>query len=106
MKVSQLLWKNNISAEFSHQDNPKFKKQLDESLERGIPYMVIIGQDELEKGVIKVKDMKAHSELEVPQDSLISTLESMGCLPLNTGNDTTFIDIMKQANITVASENA
>ena len=40
MRVAQRLWKADISAEYSHQDNPKLVKQLDEALERGIPYMV------------------------------------------------------------------
>jgi histidyl-tRNA synthetase len=97
MKVAQFLWKNNFSAEFSHLDNPKFKKQLDEVLERSIPFMVIIGEEELSRNVIKVKDMKNHSELEIPSDTLIAKLHEIGCRQVNAGNDTSFIEIMKQA---------
>lgn len=35
MAVARRLWTANLSAEYSHLDNPKFKKQLDEV--RGVP---------------------------------------------------------------------
>ena len=79
MKVAQLLWRADISAEYPHQDNPKFKKQLDEALERGIPYMVVFGSEELAKGVVKVKDMRLHTEVEVARDSLVAVLQQQGC---------------------------
>lgn len=94
MRIAQILWQNNISAEYSHQDNPKFKKQLDEALERGIPYMVVFGQEELDKKVVKLKDMQKHTEIEVPLQSasfadstspLIGALLSAGCTPIGSG---------------------
>lgn len=95
MKIAQKLWKSNISSEYSHLDNPKFKKQLDDTLERGIPYMVVFGQDELDKNIVKVKDMKNHTEEEVSIDLLVQKLESIGCIPLNAGLDLSFIQAMK-----------
>lgn len=96
MKVARLLWSANISAEYSHQEDLKFKRQLDETLERGIPYMVVIGKDELSRGSVKVKDMKSHVEEEVPVDGLVTKLLSIGCLSLAVGTDTSFLEAMRQ----------
>lgn len=84
MKIANILWQANIAAEYAHQDNPKFKKQLDEVLERGIPYMVVFGQDELDQGIVKVKDMRAHTEVQLPRNDLIQALQTIGCCPLTS----------------------
>ena len=42
MRIAKALWMSDISAEYSHQESPKFKRQLDEVLERHIPFMVCI----------------------------------------------------------------
>ena len=42
MRIAKSLWLADISAEYSHQESPKFKRQLDEVLERQIPFMVCI----------------------------------------------------------------
>jgi histidyl-tRNA synthetase len=96
MRVARLLWSANISAEYSHQEDIKFKRQLDETLERNIPYMVVIGKDELSRGCVKVKDMKSHVEEEIPLDGLVAKLLSIGCLSLAVGTDTSLLEIMKQ----------
>ncbi len=78
MKVAKLLWTANISAEYSHLDSPKFKKQLDEALQRGVPVMVVFGDEELQKGTVKVKDMANHKETEVELANLVEFLKSNG----------------------------
>ena len=95
MRVAQLLWAANIPSEFSHLDNPKFKKQLDETLERGISFMVVFGQDELDKGVLKVKNMSLKTEVEVAREDVVKVLVEMGCVCLAAGVDLSFIDVMK-----------
>lgn len=79
MKISQMLWKANISAEYAHQDNPKFKKQLDEALERGIPFMIVFGEDEVARGVVKVKNMRLQEEQEIDMKDVVSVLLKLGC---------------------------
>lgn len=93
MKIAKSLWSSNISAEYSHLDDPKFKKQLDETLERGIPYMVVFGEEEVAKGTVNVKDMKKHIEVQVSLDELVPKLLELGCQTIVT--DTQFLDIMK-----------
>mmetsp|Transcript_32295 Transcript_32295/g.69556 ORF Transcript_32295/g.69556 Transcript_32295/m.69556 type:complete len:940 (-) Transcript_32295:54-2873(-) len=96
MKVARLLWGANISAEYPHQDNPKFKKQLDDTLERGIPFMVVFGQDELDKGVVKLKDMRLHTEVEVPRGELAALLLAQGA-GNSAGSDLQFLELLKTA---------
>lgn len=102
MRVAQLLWQANISAEYPHQDNPKFKKQLDDALERGIPFMVVFGSDELAKGVVKVKDMRLHTEVEVRREDLVATLLQQGCFAVGSGADVDFLQALKASSATDA----
>lgn len=92
MKVARLLWNANIAAEYSHQENPKFKKQLDDCLERRIPFMVIFGKDETSKGTVKVKNVRDHNEVEVPLGQIISTLMGMGCAIIPAGADLSLLE--------------
>ena len=94
MRIAKLLWSANISAEYSHLDNPKLKKQLDEVLERGIPYMVIFGPEELERGMVKVKDVRSHKESECALGDLVGTLTEMGCAVIQAG-DTELLALMR-----------
>jgi histidyl-tRNA synthetase len=100
MRVAQLLWKADISAEYPHQDNPKFKKQLDDALERGIPFMVVFGSEELAKGVVKVKDMRLHTEVEVRREDLVAALQQQGCGAVGTEAD--FLQALRASNATAA----
>lgn len=86
MNIAKLLWNQNIPTEYSSLDNPKFKKQLDECLERHIPVMVVFGEDELSKGVVKVKNMKLHEEVEVDISNLIPTVLAAGAKQLLVDN--------------------
>ncbi|CAM9538872.1 unnamed protein product, partial [Discosporangium mesarthrocarpum] len=79
MKVGRTLWSNNISAEYSSADNPKLKKQLDEVLARGIPFMVILGEEEIKQGVVKIKNIQERTEKVVPREDLTKELLASGC---------------------------
>ena len=99
MKVAKLLWNANISAEYSHQDNPKFKKQLDETLERGIPFMVVFGEDEMAKGLVKLKNMRLHTELEIPLENLVESLLRDNCTVIPAGTDLGFLSSMRESYV-------
>jgi len=101
MRVAQSLWAANIASEYSHLDNPKFKKQLDEALERGIPFMVVFGPEELEKGAVKVKNMSLKTEQEVVIDELVAVLLQQGCVSLSAGVDVSFITAMKASSLNI-----
>lgn len=97
MKIAKLLWKNNIPAEYSHLENPKFKKQLDEALERYIPVMVVFGEDELNRRVVKVKNMKEHVEVEVEysESALVQAVMNAGAKPTMSNADFSLLDLMR-----------
>ena len=53
-------------------DVAKFKKPIKYAHQGGYPYAVIIGGDELEKGVVTVKDMKQGTQTEQTTQALIA----------------------------------
>lgn len=77
-----MLWDANISAEFSQQDSPKLKFEIANALDRGIPFMVIVGEDEAKNDTCTVKDLKARTEETVPMLELVSTLRKKGVIPV------------------------
>ncbi|GMF23955.1 unnamed protein product [Phytophthora lilii] len=84
LELCKQLWLANISAEVMQTENPKFIKQLHYALERGTPYMVVIGEDELAKGVVKVKDMASKDEVTVARSELVAELLRRGCPTTST----------------------
>lgn len=59
--VSQ-LWASGIKAETLYNDNPKPQKQLDYAFESGIPLIIWLGEDEVNQGVFKVKQLNSGQE--------------------------------------------
>lgn len=86
MKIASELWNNNISAEFLYSNNPNMKKQLAAALEKGHKYMVVIGEDEIKKSVVKVKVIDTKEEVEVPRADLVKTLLEKGCPTVEIGS--------------------
>jgi threonyl-tRNA synthetase len=74
MELAARLWGAGIKAEFGYKPNPKMGDQLGYALEQGVPLMVLFGEDELARGVVKVKDMAAKTEDAVALDDLVDTL--------------------------------
>ncbi|KAL6555032.1 hypothetical protein OROGR_006290 [Orobanche gracilis] len=66
------LWGANLKAEFMF--NKKVQKHIDRAVNSKIPYMVILGERELEKGIVKLKDVTAKQEYEVPRSQIVKKL--------------------------------
>ena len=62
MKILGELWNANIFAETLYVDNPKTAKQLDFAFDNGIPLVLWIGEDEVAKGLVKVKNLNLREE--------------------------------------------
>ena len=62
-----------VSAEL-YPDNAKMKKQMESANRRGIPYVAIIGSNELEQGVVTLKNMVTGEQQTVSTDSLVEIL--------------------------------
>ncbi|MBQ2024079.1 MAG: histidine--tRNA ligase [Alistipes sp.] len=62
-----------VSAEL-YPDSAKMKKQMESANRRGIPYVAIIGSNELEQGVVTLKNMVTGEQQTVSTDSLVEIL--------------------------------
>jgi histidyl-tRNA synthetase len=59
-----------VSAEI-YPDAAKMKKQMEFANRRAIPYVAIIGSNELEQGVVTLKDMSAGTQTTVSIDKIV-----------------------------------
>ncbi|KAF6039351.1 hypothetical protein EB796_002315 [Bugula neritina] len=64
----------NIKTEHSYKKNPKILVQLQECESAGIPLAVVIGGNEIERGVVKLRDVELREEVEVSRDDLLSEI--------------------------------
>lgn len=69
MRLIRELRDRDIAAEI-YPDAGKMKKQMEYANRRGIPYVVIIGSDELQRKVATVKDMRSGEQREIEFDKL------------------------------------
>ncbi|MCC6400864.1 MAG: histidine--tRNA ligase [Flavobacteriales bacterium] len=63
-----------IAAEL-YPDKAKMAKQFKYADDKGIPYVAILGENELKQGLITVKDMKSGEQKAVNQNDLIHAIE-------------------------------
>ena len=76
MKLCCELWDGGIKAEQSYKKNPKMLSQLQYCEEEQIPFAIIIGESELQQGVVKLRTVQTREEVDVPRDQLIGELKS------------------------------
>ncbi|KAL5993082.1 hypothetical protein ACLOJK_014002 [Asimina triloba] len=67
------LWNAKLKAEFSV--TKRVMKQIDRAKQSGIPWMVIVGDSELEKGVVNIKEVAINNEVTVPREKLVEELQ-------------------------------
>ncbi len=70
------LREKNIRCELYPSDN-KIKKQMDYANQRGIDYVVLIGEEELNKNIFKLKDMSSGKESSFDLNKIVSELEKL-----------------------------
>ncbi|XP_055624233.1 histidine--tRNA ligase, cytoplasmic isoform X2 [Toxorhynchites rutilus septentrionalis] len=70
MEVLGKLWDAGIKAEHSYKLNPKLLGQLQYCEENQIPYAIVLGDGELSRGVVKLREIISRKEEEVPLDNL------------------------------------
>merc|ERR1711884_126850 len=76
MKLCCELWDGGIKAEQSYKKNPKMLSQLQYCEEEKIPFAIIIGESELQQGVVKLRTVATREEVDAPRDQLIDELKS------------------------------
>ncbi|KER28164.1 hypothetical protein T265_04925 [Opisthorchis viverrini] len=74
LECCRRLWDAKIKTTMSHKSNPKLLDQLQYCESTGIPFAVILGDGELQRGVVKLRVVSTRAEREVPYDDLVSEL--------------------------------
>ncbi|XP_042022291.1 histidine--tRNA ligase, cytoplasmic-like [Salvia splendens] len=72
-ELASELWDAKLKAEVMV--NKRVIKHIDRARGSKIPYMVIVGDQELSKGVVKLKDVAVATEDEVPRTGLVAELQ-------------------------------
>ncbi|XP_065880850.1 histidine--tRNA ligase, cytoplasmic [Euphorbia lathyris] len=67
------LWDAKIKAEYTV--STRFSKHMDRVKESGIPWMVLVGDKELERGIVKLKNLETTEEEEVPRSNFVAELK-------------------------------
>lgn len=76
LEISSRLRLNNIPTEIYLNPQDKLDKQLKYADQKGIPFAVIIGSDEIEKNLFTVKDLRNQTQEQLSLAGLISKLSS------------------------------
>ena len=74
MRIMSTLRNNGIAAEI-YPEASKMKKQMEYANRRGIPYVVIIGSEELNEGIATIKDMRTGEQLKVSFDEVAAHIK-------------------------------
>ncbi len=74
LKICKELWDHEIKTEQPYKKNPKMLSQLQYCEEKGIPLAVIVGESELQKGVVKLRVIESREEVEVERAELAKVI--------------------------------
>jgi histidyl-tRNA synthetase len=73
--VLQTLRSNNIAAEI-YPDSIKIQKQLDYANKKMIPYVIVIGSEEVKSGLLAFKNMKTGTQEKIGIEDILNTVKS------------------------------
>lgn len=76
MKLIKELWDAGIKAEQSYKKNPKMLNQLQYCEEEMIPLAIVVGESELQRGIVKLRTVESRDEVEIKREDLISELKN------------------------------
>jgi len=75
IKITNYLRQNNINTEIYLNPEKKLDKQLKYADKKGIPYVLILGEDEIKKNIVKLKDLKTGKQQEIVLKQLIKIIK-------------------------------
>lgn len=75
MRIASELWKAGLKAEFMYKAKPKPRNQWDYSEKEKIPFAVIIGQSEVDQGVVRIKQLGLKDEEGSNQGDIVQRVE-------------------------------
>ncbi|XP_073996666.1 histidine--tRNA ligase isoform X2 [Rhodnius prolixus] len=85
LELCTMLWDADFNVEQSYKKSPKLLAQLQHCEERGIPLVIILGEDEIKRGVVKVRNVTSREENEVDRENLVEHLRKR-LVELETGS--------------------
>lgn len=74
LKAALDLRKAGFNVKTNYKNNPKMRFQLDEVFNNMIPFMVVIGQNEIDNNIVQFKDINKNVQIELKRDDLSSHL--------------------------------
>jgi len=77
IKVAAFLREKNINTELFLNPKKKLDKQLKYADKKGIPYVLILGEEEVKKNVVKLKDLKTGSQKEFSLEEALKILSNL-----------------------------
>ena len=75
MRILAELWESKVKAEQSYKKSPKLLAQLQHCEEYGIPLAIIIGEGELKRGEVTLRNVKTREEVSVPRGNLVEEIK-------------------------------
>ncbi len=76
LKVASQLRQAGINTELYPDPSDKLEKQLKYADKKGIPYAIVIGQDELDQNVVNLKNLASREQTTLPLDEAIQLLSN------------------------------
>ncbi|MCL4123835.1 UNVERIFIED_CONTAM: hypothetical protein GTU68_017456 [Idotea baltica] len=75
LKLLSVLHSKKIYAETSYKNNAKLLNQLQYAEDNGIPLVLLIGESEVEEGVVKVRTTESREEETVKRDDVVASVK-------------------------------
>ena len=63
MKICSVLWDADIKAEMAYKQNPRLLNQFQYCEREGIPFQVLVGEEELKVDSVKIRDAETKEEV-------------------------------------------
>ena len=73
--MAKILREVNINTELYPEDSAKLEKQLKYADKKGIPYVIILGPEELKNKKIQLKNLKTNDQIETTIENAISLIK-------------------------------
>ena len=75
LKLAQELRHMGILVDYLYKPNPKMREQLDQVFNKGIPLMIILGQDEITNNTVNLKCIKEKTQMTIPRSALETSIK-------------------------------
>lgn len=75
IQITEKLRRANINTELYPDPNDKLEKQLKYADKKGIPYALVLGQDEVDQGVVTLKNLATREQKTLPLNEVIKLLQ-------------------------------